>query len=145
MCSKRLVACIVAAAVAGIPAAAVHARQGTIIVTGTARKEAKRPYTDNSVRARSVADGTVAMSVPLDATAGFTLYELQPGNYLLELVNREGKVVCTEGPLTFTKATKDVSINCGRDRRPLLLLLGAAAAAGITAGIVANDPASPSR
>jgi hypothetical protein len=142
---KRLAVYVVAVAVAGIPAAVVQARQGIIIVTGTARKEAKRPYTDSSVRARSVADGTVAMSVPLDATAGFTLYELQPGNYLLELVNREGKVVCTEGPLTFTKATKNVSINCGRDRRPLLLLLGAAAAAGITAGITTGSDASPSR
>ena len=142
---KHVVAFIIAVAVAGIPVGALHARQGTIIVTGTARKEAKRPYTDSSVRARSVADGSIAISVPLDATAGFTLAELSPGNYLLELVNAQGKVICTEGPLTFTKSASNVSIDCGRDRKPLFLLLGAAAAAGITAGIVANDPASPSR
>jgi hypothetical protein len=145
MFCKRLVVYVVAAAVAGIPVAAVHAGQGTIIVSGTARKEAKRPYTDNSVRARSVADGSIAMSVPLDAAAGFILAELQPANYLLELVNGQGKVVCTEGPLTFTKTTSKVSIDCGRDRTPLFLLLGAAAAAGITAGIVTGTDASPSR
>ena len=85
------------------------------------------------------------MAVPLDGTAQFVLADIAPGQYLLELVNPSGRVVCTEGPLTFAKTTAKVSIQCGRDRTPLYLILAAAGASGLTAGIVANDPASPSR
>jgi hypothetical protein len=97
------------------------------------------------VRARLLSDGTIAMAVPLDASAEFVLADIAPGQYLLELVNGQGKVVCTEGPHAFTKTTAKVKIDCGRDRTPLYLLLAAAGAAGLTTGIVANDPASPSR
>lgn len=142
---ERFVAYLLVVGIAATPAGAATAKQGNITVSGTAKKEAKRPYPDNYVRARLVADGTIAMAVPLDASAEFVLADIPPGQYLLELVNGAGKVVCTEGPHAFTKTTAKVSINCGRDRTPLLLLLAAAGAAGVTTGIVANDPASPSR
>jgi hypothetical protein len=64
---------------------------------------------------------------------------------LLELINQDAKVVCTEGPIAFAKNTDRISINCGRDRSQVLLLLAAAGAAGITAGIVTAGDASPSR
>lgn len=126
-------------------AASANGGQGAITVSGTARKEAKRPYAGHYVRARLTTDGTIAMAVPLDGSAGFVLADLPPNQYLLELVNREGRVVCTEGPLLFKTTTSKVSINCGRDRTPLFLLLAAAGAAGVTAGIANDDTASASR
>lgn len=143
---NRLVAhALVIGFVGNALAASASAGQGTITVSGTAKKEAKRPYADNYVRARLVTDGSIAMAVPLDASADFVLADLAPNQYLLELVNPQGKVVCTEGPLMFKTTTAKVSINCGRDRTPLLWLLAAAGAAGLTAGVVSDDTASPSR
>jgi hypothetical protein len=141
---RRFLAYLLVVGTVGMPVGSAAPRQ-TITVSGTAKKEAKRPYTDNYVRARLVADGTIGMAVPLDASAEFVLADIAPGTYLLELLNRQGRVVCTEGPLTFTKTIGKVSINCGRDRTPLYLLLAAAGAAGLTAGIATGDPASPSR
>lgn len=141
---RHVVACSLAIALSGAPVVMSGARQ-TITVSGTAKKEAKRPYTSYSVRARAVADGSIAASVPLDGSAGFSIPDLQPSTYVLELLNRDAQVVCTEGPLSLMQSTSKVSINCDRDRKPLFLLLAAAAAAGITAGIVTSGDASPSR
>jgi hypothetical protein len=141
---QRVVAAALAASFIGMPTAFADGRQ-LITVSGTARKEAKRPYTAYYVRARQVSDGSIGMAVPLDASANFVLADMQAGQYLLELLDPKGKVVCTEGPLTFVKTTTKVQIRCGRDREPLFLLLAAAAAAGVSAGIAVAGPASPSR
>ena len=60
--------------------------------------------------------------------------------------NKDGKVVCTEGPFDLsTQAIKsDVIVDCGKVPAAWWLV-GAAAAAGITAGIVAAGPASAAR
>ncbi|HVJ26919.1 MAG TPA: hypothetical protein VM493_05225 [Vicinamibacterales bacterium] len=107
-------------------------------ISGTADKEAKKPYTNYSVRARSVQAGSIASTVQLDATGKFELAGVDPANYLVELVNPKGKVVCTEGPFDLSKQPlkAGVKIECGNPEA--LLLLAAAAAAGITAGVVSN-------
>ena len=136
----------------------------TVTVTGTARKEAKRPYTNYIVRARQVDTGQIAASVPLDSSANFTFTNMTPAAYLMELVNGQGKVVCTAGPFAATNALTGIEIDCDRKKPSAAwLLLAAAGAAGITAAVVAspsdaNDsgaglsaasfaapPASPSR
>ena len=117
--------------------------QGTI--SGTAEREAKKPYPEYSVRARNVQLGTIAATVPLDTQAKFALSGIEQANYVVELLNKDGKVVCTEGPFDLTKQPlrTDVKIQCGKPAA--WWLLAAAGAAGVTTGIVANDPASPSR
>jgi hypothetical protein len=114
-------------------------------ITGTARKEAGKPYTGYSVRARNVQLGVIAATSPLDQKGDFALAGVDPASYLVELLDPKGKVVCTEGPFDLTKqpVKNGVSIECGK---PVAWwLLAAAGAAGITAGVVANDPASPAR
>jgi hypothetical protein len=114
------------------------------VLGGTAKNEAKQPYTDYTVRARDVAQGTIAGTVPLDTQAKFTLTGLATTNYLVELVNKNGKVVCTEGPYLLTQAApqkSDVNIACGVPPAAWLLL-GAAAAAGVTVGVVSDHPVS---
>lgn len=125
------------------PALRAGAQDGAI--SGTAKKEAKRPYTDYSVRARNVQQGTVVSTVPLDQSGNFALASVDPANYLVELLDAKGKVVCTEGPFDLSKqpVKNNVNIECGKPAA--WWLLAAAGAAGITAGVVANDPASPSR
>ena len=67
------------------------------------------------------------------------------GAELVELLDSKGKVVCTEGPFDLSKqpVRNNVNIECGKPAA--WWLLAAAGAAGITAGVVSNDPASPAR
>ena len=121
--------------------------QGAGNISGTASKEAKKPYTDYSVRARHAQLGSIAATIPLDPQGNFAINGVDPANYVVELVDKKGKVVCTEGPYDLSKlpdtSKAGVNIECGN--KATWLLLAAAGAAGITAGVVANDPVSPAR
>lgn len=145
---RRLKAGMAVAVIGALVAAPLNAagRQdaGPGMLGGTAKDEAKKPYTDYTVRARDVAQGTIAATVPLDSQARFSLANLTTTNFLVELVNKNGKVVCTEGPYLLTQAVPlktDVNIACGVPPAAWLLL-GAAAAAGVTVGVVSDGPAS---
>jgi len=120
------------------------AQQGTGTLSGTAKDEARRPYTEYSARAREAQKGQIASTVTLDTAGNFSLGGLPAATYVVELINRNGRVVCTEGPFNLAQqpdlTKKDVNVNCGSPAA--LWLLGAAAAAGITAGVVASGPAS---
>lgn len=115
-------------------------------IAGTAKDEAKKPYSNYVVRARVVNTGVIAATVPLDDSAKFMLPNLTNERYLVELVQVSNKtVVCTEGPfaLTATNPSKnDVDISCGVPA--LVWLLPAAAAAGIAVAVT-RGPASPSK
>ena len=152
MMMQRFVAktLVVTIALSSLPAAA-FAQQGTArppagqygqstTLAGTAKDEAKKPYSEYTVRARDVKAGTIGGSTPLDAQGAFSLIGLTTQNYLVELLNKDGKVVCTEGPFDMSKQAikSDVVVDCG-GIPAAWWLVGAAAAAGITAGIVAAN------
>jgi hypothetical protein len=150
MKNQRIVAIALAFALASGAAqtALLAAGQQTATIAGTAKDEAKKPYADYSVRARDVSTGMIAGNVALTTEATFTLPDLSSSRYLIELVqhkNNQDKVICTEGPFDLTQQMlkNDVVIDCGKVPAAWWLL-GAAAAAGITAGIVAAN-ASPSQ
>lgn len=145
MKNKRFVAFALAFTLAGTSAPAMLSAQQSTTLAGTAKDEAKKPYTDYMVRARDVKAGTQTPGVALDGQGNFSLTGLSTDNYLVELVNKNGKVVCTEGPFDLSKQAikSDVIVDCGKVPSAWWLV-GAAAAAGITAGVVANDPASAS-
>ena len=150
MKSQRIVAIAVAFALASGAAqtALLAAGQQTATLAGTAKDEAKKPYADYTVRARDVSSGQIAGTTPLNTDGNFSLPDLSTSKYLVELVRHQGnsdKVVCTEGPFDLTQQMlkNDVVIDCGKVPAAWWLL-GAAAAAGITAGIIAAN-ASPSQ
>lgn len=146
MKSHRLVAIAVAFTLisSASTAALLAAGQQTATIAGTAKDEAKKPFEENSVQAREQG-GTVAGMATLTADGNFSLPNLSPGKYSIELLNKQGKLICTEGPFDMTSQAlkNDVVIDCGKVPAAWWLL-GAAAAAGITAGIVAAN-ASPSQ
>ena len=152
MMMQRFVAktLVVTLALSSLPAAA-FAQQGTArpaagqygqstTLAGTAKDEAKKPFTEYTVRARDVKAGTIGGSTPLDVQGNFSLIGLTTQNYLVELLNKDGKVVCTEGPFDMSKQAikSDVVVSCG-GIPAAWWLVGAAAAAGITAGIIASN------
>ena len=134
---RQYVAMALATAMAAVPILAQQAPPSATI-SGIAKKEAKKPYTDYTTRARDVQTGVIAgTATNADPDANFTITGLPPANYVVELLNKDGKIVCTEGPydLTRTFVKNDVDISC--NKVPVAWwLLGVAAAAGITAGVV---------
>lgn len=139
--APAIVAVVVSLAVGALPALAAGQGGQTVTVTGTARKQAKRPYTNYIVRARQVDTGQIAASVPLDGSANFTFTNMTPAAYLMELVNAQGKVVCTAGPFAAAGGV-NVSIDCDKKKpSQAWLLLAAAGAAGVTAAVLATPAA----
>jgi hypothetical protein len=137
---RRLRAGLAVALVGSLALGPVHlaAQGGPGLLGGTAKHKAKQPYTDFTVRARDVSQGTIAGTIVLDTAANFSLPSLTLANYLVELVDKKGKVVCTEGPFNLTQAAAqktNINIDCGVPPTAWLLVAGAAAA-GITAGVV---------
>ena len=123
------------------PVSLIAGGQQNATIGGTAKDEAKKPYTDYSTRARNVQAGQIAGTVMLDTNGSFSLPGLPPANYVVELLNKDGKVVCTEGPFNMTQqpVKDDVKISCNNKKATTgWFLLGAAAAAGITAGVTAG-------
>ena len=146
MSTRQVVAVglVLAVTIGTMPAAV--AQQGTGVLGGTARKEAKKPFTDYSARARNVEQGQIADTVKLDASGDFSMTGLTAADYLVELLDRNGRVVCTEGPFNLSQlpalSKKDVDVDCGNPKA--WWLLAAAAGAGITAGTVVAGPDSGS-
>ena len=141
---RQVMAAGLAAIMAGVP---ILAQQGPpqVTISGIAKKEAKKPYNEFTTRARNAQTGEIAgTATNQDPEANFTITGLPPANYVVELLNKDGKIVCTEGPfdLTQTFLKNDVDISCNKVPAAWWLL-GVAAAAGITAGVVvANASAS---
>lgn len=116
----------------------------TNYIVGDAKKAASTPYNQFTVRLRDV-QSAATVSQPLDDRGQFVWNNVPDASYIVELVNREGKVVCTEGPFDLReKPYHAVTIDCGK-RVAAWWLLSAASAAGVTAGVVTAPPASPSR
>ena len=148
MKNNRFVAIALAATLASsaVPTS-VFAQQSTSLA-GTAKDEAKKPYPNYSVRARDVAAGTQSAPQRLDGSGNFSITGLTSSSYLIELLNNGGKVVCTQGPFDLSQnpIKSDIVIDCNNKKVPAAVwLLGAAAAAGITAAVVTtgDTPAAP--
>ena len=144
---RSLKAGLVLALVGHVALGPIHAAETARgFLSGDARAEAKQPYSDYAVRARSVADGTVAATTVLDSQGNFKLEGLSAGKMMVELTKvGQNKVLCSEGPFEL-KSGPDATQAFGKDKIGIVcntpaaawLLVGAAAAAGITAGVVAT-------
>src|SRR5215813_4269063 len=96
MMNRQLVAAVLAVALAA-PASLLAAAQ-SVTISGTGKNEAKKPYTDYSTRGRDVQTGSTTTPVSLDQNGNFSMTGLPVANYIVELLDKNGKVVCSEGP-----------------------------------------------
>jgi hypothetical protein len=144
---QAVVAVAVATALSGTTLLAQQAQAGQSgQISGTAKDEAKKPYSDFSVRARDAQSLQIAGTSTLDSEGAFTLPNLTPAKYSIELVNKEGKVVCTEGPVDTTSQYNQGGLVIDCNKVPVVWwILGTAAGVGITAGALAGDPESPAQ
>ena len=151
MTTRQMIATAMALAVMGgsTPTTLMAGAQQTASLGGTARNEAKKPFPEFTVQVRNIsAPGSpIAGSIALDPDGNFTLTDLTPSKFVVELLNKKGKLVCTEGPFDLTAAPmakNDVVIDC--NHVPVAWwLLAAAGAAAITAGVVSGAPDSASK
>lgn len=130
-------ALVVTMATAAMPA---HLGAQTASINGTAKNEAKMPYADYTVRVRNVMTGAIVSTKGLDGMANWAFLGLSPADYVVELVKTSNmdKVICSEGPFDLSKqqlTKNNVNINCN-NHEAAWWLLGGAAAAGVTAGVV---------
>jgi hypothetical protein len=139
-----------AGALAMAPLSAAGRQDG--VIAGNAAAEAKQPYNQYVMRALDVSNNNIAATTTLDASAEFALNGLTAGTYMVQLVKgaapngQGGKVICQAGPFTLSDTgsqindlmiKKGANIHCNRPMAAYYLL-GAAAAAGITAGVAAG-------
>jgi carboxypeptidase family protein len=147
---------------AGAPSAALAAAEPAGELTGIARGGHLQPLIDASIQLRSVQTGDVVATTTTNEAGSFSFAALPPGTYIAEIVDAAGKTLGVSAPVTLAAGapatTSVVAAGVGTTSAAAggfqllgmgpatsITVLGAAAAASVTA-VVANRPdASPSR
>jgi hypothetical protein len=134
-------------------------------VAGTIRSEAGSPIANATVRLRNTGTGDVVTTSRTAADGRYSFNNVPAGNYVVELVDNDGKVIATSMPVPLASGSMSVSgvaltatvgkagvgavgaAGAGRFFTSTAgILLLAAAGGGIVAGIVgAMESASPSK
>jgi hypothetical protein len=155
---RRIVALVLALTFAFHTAstfAVAAAAQGTATLSGTARSSSGQPIDNWIAQLRNVQTGQLVGSTKCDAAGAYVFTELNPANYVVEIVNAQGVVVGTSAVTTVaagatvtmsvTAATAVASTSGGISTA--LIVTALAAAAGVAAVVVVANrgTASPSR
>ena len=128
--------------------------KSTGTITGVARSTAGQPLGGHSVRVRSVRTGDVVATATTSANGSFLVSNLDPGSYVVEIVNTAGRIVGTsaigtvvDGSIASLMVTAASTELVGGMATALIVTLIAAGAIGTTAIVVATtgDEASPSQ
>jgi len=126
-------------------------------VSGTAQPSAGHSAANAAVRLRNLTTGNVAGTSVTDASGAFTFAGVEPGNYVVEMLDGAGNVVSTSATVAVTQgAVTGVAVGSaaavaggvgGFFGSTLGILTIAAAGAGVAGvTVAANRPvASPSR
>jgi hypothetical protein len=152
---------ILNAALSNVRAAAQDAPQ-TGSVTGQVRMTDSQPLTTGTVRMRQLESGDVVASTNSGRSGEFSFSGLTPGNYVIDVIDANGKVVGMSAPLALSPgAAPSVSIVAvaggvlagsgggvslfGLGPVTSIAVLGAAGAAAVTAVVSTRPDASPSQ
>jgi hypothetical protein len=138
--------------------------QGTGSLNGKAHGADNAPLRNYTVRVRNVADGQIAGTTTSSGAGEFSFTGLQPGNYVVEVVDASGQVVglsptlgvtaggamsvtinaSAAGAITAASASSGFSL-FGLGTLGSVAVLTAAGVAGVTAVVATRGDASPSR
>jgi hypothetical protein len=131
------------------------AAQATGALTGVARTTAGQALADHSVRVRDVRTGDVVATSRTGANGTFLVAALQPGSYVVEIVDVAGRIVGVStiatvmggSTATLTVTAVSTSLVGGRIGAVGISAIIAASALGITGLVMAltGDEASPSQ
>jgi hypothetical protein len=132
------------------------AAQGTATLSGTARSSNGQPIEDCTAQLRDVVTGQLVGTTKCDRAGAFMFTGLNPGNYVVEIVNAQGVVVGTSAvsavaagatvTMTVTAATAVAATSSGGISTAVILTALAAAAGVAAIVVVANrGQASPAQ
>jgi hypothetical protein len=132
------------------------AAQGTARLSGTARSSNGQPIPNDTAQLRNVETGQLGGSTACDSSGGFLFTGLNPGNYVVEIVNGQGAIIGTSavaalaagGSVTMAvTAATAAAVAVGGGISLATIVTALAAAAGVaTATVLATRPqASPSQ
>jgi hypothetical protein len=152
---RRLIAVVLASLLvfASTPRTSAAAKS-TGTITGVARSTAGQPLGGHSVRVRSVRTGDVVATTTTSASGSFVVANLDPGSYVVEIVDGAGRIAGTsaiatvvEGSIASVMVTAASTELVGGMATALLVTLIVAGAVGTTAIVVAatGNDASPSQ
>ena len=136
-------------------------QQASATIAGIAMGAGGTPLADHTARARNADTGLIARVTRTNADGEFWLSDLDPGRYLIEVIDGSGRIVATSalislgagaivGGVAITGAPAAGVATTGGVGSFFTstagIVLSAAAAMGITAGVVGvGQPRSPSR
>jgi len=162
MTPMRVLCALIVLAISVVSVDIIAARPGqaeSASLSGTASDATGRALSNTSVQLRNVSTGQVAGSTTTNALGQFSFLNLPAGTYLAEVINAAGQIVATSaavdvssgwaitgvGVTTPEAAPTGHSHILGMSPRAAIIM-GAAAAAGVTGGIaMAGGTASPSQ
>jgi hypothetical protein len=131
----RFWSCVLIIAMAGVggPTSLLAAAQQTGSISGTAADASNQSLAKQTVRARNVSNGQVAGTAQTNAAGQYSISGLQPGQYIIEIVDAQGAVVATSGTVT---------LSAGSLAATGVLVTSKVTAAGLGAGIVGGTAGS---
>jgi hypothetical protein len=154
---------VTAMATATVPLGAGASKSDAASLTGTAYNSSLRPLPNANVQIRSLTTGSRVDSTVSDQAGNFSFSRLEPGTYVVELVNASGYLIGISAPVSVgPSAVATVAVRQDADGAlasgqgsgfslfglgPVtsLAVLGAAGAASVTAVVSTRPEASPSR
>lgn len=80
-------------------------QQGTGSIQGTARGAQQQTLANHTVQIRNVQTGQLAGTGTTNGAGEFMVSGLQPGNYVVEIVNAAGEIVGTSAPISVAVGT----------------------------------------
>jgi hypothetical protein len=141
------------------PFVVTSAAQGeTASVAGTATSSTGETLINATVQLRDLSTGTVTDTTTSSSTGGFSFAAVNPGNYVVEVLNAAGQVIGTSAPIsvaagavvtgvTVTATAAAVAAGAAAAGTGTIVAVTTAAAAAGVVGIAAatGQNASPSR
>ena len=128
-------------------AANAAAAQGTATLAGTARSSSGQPIENCTVQLRDVLTGQLVGTTKCDRAGAFVFTNLNPGSYVVEVVNAQGVVIGTSAvsavaagatvAISVTAATA-AAVTAGGISTALIVTTLAAAAGVAAVVVVAN-------
>ncbi len=105
-------------------------------IAGIAKSSSGQPIANATVRLRSLTSGRPSVSTPSGPTGQFNFAGLDPGNYVVEIVNEAGQIVGVSSPISVVagSAVTGVTVTAGAvaiAAVPAAAAIGAASASGI--------------
>jgi hypothetical protein len=154
---------VTAVAAAGMPLSALAAGDESISVVGSVYRTNMQPIAKAEVQIRDLKTGYRVNSTLSEASGKYEFKALRPGTYVVEVVDRSGKVLGMSAPFVLGSAPSvNVSVVAvaegaaasgghagfslfGLGPVTSLAVIGAAGAAAVTAVVATRPDASPSR